>query len=125
MNAARSDIHRAIAEWDGALLRDDIRTAMRHESSRGGHDVGFRGASGWCAVRKQEPGGSCTGGDIIGEYGTLDEAFDAVAQHDDRGVWQELVHGIWEIGRADLEGWVRGDWFVMRSDGQDTTAHLR
>lgn len=80
----------------------------------------FRNASAWAVVQKSEPGGSCTGATVFGTYQTLDAAFDAVLEHDSYGCWKELVHGVWEIGREELHGWVRGDWFVASSNAQES-----
>ncbi|MEV6219864.1 hypothetical protein [Nocardia sp. NPDC051833] len=76
--------------------------------------MGFRAAPAWAVVKKTEPGGSCVGTHPSSVHPTLDEAFAAVLEHDSTGCWAELVHGIWEIGRDELEGRVRGDWFVMK-----------
>lgn len=73
----------------------------------------FRNAKAWLLFRKTTPGGSCQG-EVDGYHGSLEAAFAAASVHDGYGCWKEIVHGVFEIGREELDGWKPGDWFVHR-----------
>lgn len=73
----------------------------------------FRNAKAWLLFRKTTPGGSCQG-EVDGCHGSLEAAFAAASVHDGYGCWKEIVHGVFEIGREELDGWKPGDWFVHR-----------
>jgi hypothetical protein len=67
----------------------------------------------WVLFEKTDAGGSSSGRQR-GRYTSLEQAFRMVAAiaPDAKGCWKELVWDTWELGREELDGWERGDWYV-------------